>query len=128
MAAASWEHRKMLSDGFCGRVAFDALGPLVPRRDVSAGSQHEDRIVMDAVDQATKNSVAARFLQSLTRCIHLDDRFLLASMSDFQRRPTPDRLGPCPAQGLRRNVAPDIQRDAREAFTDCGNFCNPVNT
>src|SRR5205814_4340159 len=45
------EHRDVLTDHFVRLVSLDALGALVPGQDIAVGTDEEDRIVEDSVDQ-----------------------------------------------------------------------------
>jgi hypothetical protein len=44
----------VLADDLVGFVPLDALGAKVPGRDVPAGVEDEDRIVLDALDEQAK--------------------------------------------------------------------------
>ena len=45
------EHRDVLTDHFVRLVSLDALGALVPGQDIAVGTDEEDRVVEDRVDQ-----------------------------------------------------------------------------
>src|SRR5438105_3816934 len=51
------EAREMLADDFVGAVALHALGADVPGGDDAIGREHEDRVVVRAVDEAPKRFV-----------------------------------------------------------------------
>ena len=44
------EAREVLADNFVGAIPLDALRTNVPRRDMSARIEHEDRVVAHALD------------------------------------------------------------------------------
>src|SRR5271154_2963467 len=44
----------MLTDDFCGSVSLDTLRTFVPAYDPALRIQHQDRIVLDALDQQSK--------------------------------------------------------------------------
>ena len=45
------EDREVLPDDLLGLIALDALGPFVPGGDIALGVEHEDGVVLDALDQ-----------------------------------------------------------------------------
>ena len=45
------EDAEVLADDLVGRVALAALGAGVPARDAALGVEHEDRVVLDGLDQ-----------------------------------------------------------------------------
>ena len=53
------EKRKVLPDDLIGPVAFDPFGAVIPGRDVSRGVEHEDGVVLHAVDQQAEHLLAA---------------------------------------------------------------------
>jgi hypothetical protein len=48
----------VLADGLRHFVALYALGPFVPAYDASVGTEHEDRVVFDALDQEPEDLLA----------------------------------------------------------------------
>src|SRR5471032_596188 len=52
------ENRKVLPDDFPGRVALDALRPLVPARDMPLRIKHEDGVVLYCVDKQPEVDIA----------------------------------------------------------------------
>ena len=57
-ASCGIEAREVLADDLVGAVALDALGAGVPGRDVAVGVEHEDRVVLDALDQQAEALLA----------------------------------------------------------------------
>ena len=45
------EPRKMLPDDLVGSISLEPLGPCIPRQNVTAGIQHENRIFPDALNE-----------------------------------------------------------------------------
>jgi hypothetical protein len=45
------EDGEMLSDYLLGVIPLDAMSPFVPSGDVAIGVEHEDSVVLDALDQ-----------------------------------------------------------------------------
>ena len=54
------EGREVLADDLVGGVALDALGAGVPGRDVAVRIEHEDRVVLHALDQQAEALLALR--------------------------------------------------------------------
>jgi hypothetical protein len=48
----------VLADGLRHFVALYALGPFVPAYEASVGTEHEDRVVFDALDQEPEDLLA----------------------------------------------------------------------
>ena len=60
----------MLTDHFVRLVSLDALGALVPGQDIAVGTDEEDRVVEDSVDQEADRLRPVRQIGegSLGRC------------------------------------------------------------
>ncbi len=52
------EDREVLADDLVGRVVLDPLGPEVPGRDQTRRVEHEDGVVLNALDQETQAQLA----------------------------------------------------------------------
>src|SRR5690606_28969648 len=77
------------ADDFLRRIALDPLGALVPRRDVSARIQHEDRVVLHALDHAPEPLLA--LAQLLLRLALLRQVARHAAEADQLARLAPQR-------------------------------------
>src|SRR5207302_907884 len=56
------EDGKILPDDFMGAVAFDALGPGIPRPNMALGIQHVDSVVRHGLDEHIQLSLGIRDL------------------------------------------------------------------
>src|SRR5690606_28847568 len=52
------EVREVLAENFLRRVAADALGSAVPAADEAVAVEHENRVVVDALDEQTEAFLA----------------------------------------------------------------------
>src|SRR5690349_20881526 len=91
------EDRKVFPDYFIRGIPFDSLSAFVPRRDVTGRIEHEDRVILYAVDEKTKTFFA--FPQLLFRHPPLGELARDLGVADQMTR--------CIAQGGDDDVGPE---------------------
>ena len=87
------EQREMLADDLFLPIPLDALGPAVPARNPAGGIEHEDRVVVDALDHQFKLGRAA--LEAALRLVVRGD---LAGKLRCGLSKPPVQHGPQPAK------------------------------